>query len=348
MSDEFRDGTWSLDAGGRRVFGIKVSMPGPIRYTCVYALPTAVGFYLVDSGSDDDQAWTDLCSGLDSVGLGIKDCRGVLLTHGHSDHHGLSARVREASGAWLAMHPKDAELVTTRHYRGRAWAYVVNSRLQEAGAPSDVAEIWWDARATRGELAQPDQLLEPGTSIGVPGWDLQVIQTPGHTPGHVCLFSSKARLLFSGDHVLPSIAGRIGFPEAVAGADPVDQMVSSLRCVAALPVDRVLPGHESPFTGLSARCDTLVQRHSRMVSRVVSAVRSLGTATAWQVAIALGSLGDSVTLARPVTGSSLLGVLAYLHNAANHGTLRMWQRDGVSIFEAITDRSANTPRVVAI
>ena len=85
-----------------------------------------------------------------------------------------------------------------------------------------------------------------------------------------------------------------------------------------------------------------------MVSRVVSAVRSLGTATAWQVAIALGSLGDSVTLARPVTGSSLLGVLAYLHNAANHGTLRMWQRDGVSIFEAITDRSANTPRVVAI
>ncbi|AQA20846.1 metallo-beta-lactamase superfamily protein [Rhodococcus sp. MTM3W5.2] len=56
------------------------------------------------------RGWEGLTSGLESVGHSISEVEGVVLTHFHPDHTGLCGRVREASGAWIAMHADDMDM----------------------------------------------------------------------------------------------------------------------------------------------------------------------------------------------------------------------------------------------
>ena len=97
-----RPGLWS----------IPVPIPNnPLRYVLVYAFETEKGPYLVDAGWNTDDAFQVLCDGLNTAGFDITDVQGVLVTHIHPDHYGLAGRIRESSGAWVALHPADAALV---------------------------------------------------------------------------------------------------------------------------------------------------------------------------------------------------------------------------------------------
>ena len=94
------------------LWSIPVPMGGPLRYVSAYAFALdGGGLGLIDTGWESDEGWRALTGGLASSGGGIGDVRGVLVTHLHFDHLGLAARVREASGAWVAMHPADVEVV---------------------------------------------------------------------------------------------------------------------------------------------------------------------------------------------------------------------------------------------
>src|SRR4051795_8423130 len=95
------------------LWSIPVPMGGPLRYVSVYAFALdGGGLGLLDTGWESDAGWAALTDGLAQIGGGLEDVRGVLVTHLHFDHLGLARRVREASGAWLAMHPADARLVS--------------------------------------------------------------------------------------------------------------------------------------------------------------------------------------------------------------------------------------------
>src|SRR5262245_5691724 len=94
-----RPGLWS----------IPVPIPSSsLRYVFVYVFETDRGPFIVDTGWNTDDAFNALSTGLTSLGTSINDVQGVLVTHIHPDHYGLAGRVREASGAWIALHPADA------------------------------------------------------------------------------------------------------------------------------------------------------------------------------------------------------------------------------------------------
>src|SRR5216683_2710301 len=57
----------------------------------------------IDPGWDTDAGWNALAEGLKAAGASSADVTGIVVTHIHPDHHGLSARLRAASGAWVAM-----------------------------------------------------------------------------------------------------------------------------------------------------------------------------------------------------------------------------------------------------
>ena len=99
--EQLADGLWS----------IPVPMPGPLRWVTVYAFAGPQGLVLVDAGWDGEQAWTSLTDGLAVLGATPTDVRGVLVTHLHLDHLGLAARLREESGAWVALHAADREVL---------------------------------------------------------------------------------------------------------------------------------------------------------------------------------------------------------------------------------------------
>ena len=90
-------------------------------------------------------------------------------------------------------------------------------------------------------MAQPDRLIEDGDALGLAGWDLRAVWTPGHSPGHLCFHSADRRLVLSGDHVLPRISPNISYHSQQIH-NPLADYLDSLVKVERLDCDEVLPG----------------------------------------------------------------------------------------------------------
>jgi glyoxylase-like metal-dependent hydrolase (beta-lactamase superfamily II) len=277
--EQLRTGLWS----------IPVPIPhNPLRYVSVHAFALdGGGLGLLDTGWESDEGWAALTGGLASIGAGIADVRGVLVTHLHFDHLGLAHRVREASGAWIAMHPADATLVSGLNAAGAAAAvaseveFLVGLGADREEAVSDVGPPEGMARFTR--MAVPDRLLEDGEHADFPGWRMRAVHTPGHTPGHLCFAEEGTRLFFSGDHVLPRISPNISTTFA-GSADPLGDYLESLAAVRDLDPTEVLPAHEWRFRGLDSRTDALAAHHELRLTELLAAVRSHPGSTPWQLA----------------------------------------------------------------
>ncbi|MEU6367173.1 MBL fold metallo-hydrolase [Streptomyces sp. NPDC046931] len=288
--------TRTADHGGG-VRSLRVPIPrNPLGHTLVYVVDTDRGPVLVDTGWDDPDSWDALTDGLAACGTSAEEIHGVVITHHHPDHHGLSGRVREVSGAWVAMHAADTAVVRrTRQARPEHWFAYMSAKLAAAGAPEEHLAPLRTPRSLPGlSPALPDREIVPGELLDLPGRRLRAIWTPGHTPGHVCLHLEEEHpaglpghgRLFSGDHLLPEITPHIGLYEdledTAVAADPLGDYLDSLERVGRLAPAEVLPAHQHPFTDAPARVRELLAHHEE---RLTGLLALLGTPlTLWQLA----------------------------------------------------------------
>lgn len=313
--EQVRPGLWS----------IPVPLPAIPRYVLVYVFETDAGPYLVDTGWDTDEAFEALTAGLAGIGTSVDDVQGVLVTHAHFDHYGLAGRIRERSGAWVSLHPLDAAALA--HYERAPHERRV-AVLQAAGAPGDVVEAAArDIVRAAVRMPRPDVLMEDGDKPHVPGWDLTAVWTPGHSPGHLCFWEDRERLLLTGDHVLPDtvvVMGEVGD----AGPDPLADYLDALDRLARYQPDEVLPAHEHRFHGLHHRLDTLRGHHTDRLTAVRSALRELGPATAWDVAAAVTPRRPPARLRGFALHAALVDMLAYLAALETRGLVAGERRPG--------------------
>ena len=290
--------TQVTDHGGG-VRSVRVPIPdNPLGYTLVYVVDTDRGPVLVDTGWDDPASWDTLGEGLAACGTSPAEIHGVVITHHHPDHHGLSGKVREASGAWIAMHAADTAIVRrTRETRPGRWFAYMTAKLVAAGAPEEHVAPLRDA-APRTTLpgfspALPDREIVPGELLDIPGRRLRAIWTPGHTPGHVCLHLEEEHpsqlpghgRLFSGDHLLPEITPHIGLyedPDDATITDPLGDYLDSLERVGRLAPAEVLPAHQHVLTDAAARVRELLDHHEQRLTGLQSLL--VEPLTPWQVA----------------------------------------------------------------
>ncbi|MGE5292770.1 MAG: MBL fold metallo-hydrolase [Micromonosporaceae bacterium] len=264
------------DLGGG-LWSVPVPIPGnPLGYTLVYAIDTRKGPVLIDAGWEHAESWEALSGGLKAFGFDVTDVYGVIVTHHHPDHSGLAGRVREASGAWIAMHAADVEMIRKFHrFRrdgDREWEFAT---LRRAGASE--AEIN-QARALPHRIdppAIPDRELADGDLADAPGRKLRVIWTPGHSPGHICLHLEDAGRLFTGDHVLPRITPNIGLHSFDdAGANPLGDFLASLARIADVDVREALPAHEYRFTDVGDRIAAIAEHHEERLGEIEGILRA--------------------------------------------------------------------------
>ena len=101
-----------------------------------------------------------------------------------------------------------------------------------------------------------------------------VLHTPGHSLGHICLWSPARAVLLSGDHLLPGITPPVSF-ERGFDADPLRSYLDSLRLIADLRPALVYPGHGRPFGDAAGRIEAILRNKVRRLETIRRAIRAL-------------------------------------------------------------------------
>jgi len=164
---------------------------------------------LVDAGIDGQRVLNKLPDGLELI----------VLTHCHFDHIVAVPEIVKATGAKVAIHEKDAPLITN---------------------PRTTAALMFNVKQPAIKI---DIVLKDGDTIDLGDATLTVIHTPGHTPGSICLYDPVSKVLFTGDTVFEG--GSFGRTDI--GGDE-EQMIASLEKLTKVDAAALYPGHGGAVT----------------------------------------------------------------------------------------------------
>jgi len=225
-------------------------------FTCSYAVESATGVVLIDAGMHSSGG--DLEFALASIGRQPRDVQAVLLTHWHNDHSAGAVMIRAASGARVYYHEREQPYFT-RQTASHGLAGWLSDHIPETG-PLILFKGLLGSAPTN--AVQATRLVREGDLIEN---DFEVIETPGHTPGHVSYYHRPTRTLFAGD-ALAVINGRLRFMARPVTPDLPAARSSILRCLDR-PIECICPGHRQPLTSnVPAECDRIrqvIQRDDR-------------------------------------------------------------------------------------
>ena len=191
---------------------------GPLRCNCTLMGDEEAGEAIViDPGDDIGHIEVRLTE----LGLKLKQ---ILVTHAHIDHIGGAMKLKRLTGAPIFYNEDD---------------------LPQIGMMD--MQAGWLGMATP-ETAPPDGNLSEGLTVGLARYPAQVLHTPGHTEGSVCLHFAPLKLLIAGDTLFAGSIGRTDLPGGDFG-----QIIDSIESrLLALPDEtKVLPGH-GPATSIGA------------------------------------------------------------------------------------------------
>jgi glyoxylase-like metal-dependent hydrolase (beta-lactamase superfamily II) len=324
------------------IYQIKLPLPGPgLDHVNAYLVEGTTGNLLIDTGWNTPEAFTTLKQDLLANGFQLKDITHVAVTHMHPDHYGLAGRIREISGATVAMSQAEAVMLDQRYVHVTDLLDSVTQFLEANGIPrTELADL---SAASLPALdfvipIQPDTMLNSESTIKMDPFEFKVVMTPGHSPGHICFYEPNKRYLFTGDHVLPDISPHVGL-HPQSGENPLSDYLNSLTALHQLDVSFVFPGHGSVFSGLQAKIDGLLTHHKEREREILKSIGS-GPKTAYQITqeIPWMPTGEPVNFEKlPPLDKRLavLETLAHLQYMIVAGKVTKSTRDKIHYYESL-------------
>ncbi len=159
---------------------IKDLVVGPIMANCyIVGCEETRKAVVIDPGADEDKILMELAR----LKLSVQY---LLNTHGHFDHVGANKKMKAATGADILIHALDAPMLSRLSASAAAWGMIAE------------------------DSPEPDRFLEDGDTISFGNLTLEVMHTPGHTPGGVSFYTDD--LVFVGDTLFAGSIGRTDFP----------------------------------------------------------------------------------------------------------------------------------------
>lgn len=220
-----------------------------------YLIVTAEGVTVIDAGLSGH--WRELLAELNAANKTLDDVKGVILTHGDSDHVGFAERLRRDHEVPVFVHPGDAE-------RAMGGAKPANAKQAMRIGPllGFLAYTLRKGGMRTTWLSEVTEIRE-GEVLDLPGAP-EIIGMPGHSAGSIAVHSAVANAVFVGDalttrHVLTGVSG----PQPAPFTDDPAAALASLKSLLPTSAKWVLPGHGAPWSGGVAAAVAAVEDAAR-------------------------------------------------------------------------------------
>lgn len=308
-----------------------------IRLTHVnnYLISDGHGFLLVDTGWDTEDAFSTLTGYMKNIGADIRDISRIVVTHVHPDHYGMAGHIKEISGAEILMHDIEKQAINPRYIEMTRLLAQTDRMLIESGVPHDLMEKLRDATLNLVDFitpVYPDTTIDRGAEVTVGKHRFQVLWTPGHASGHICLYEPERKILLSGDHILPTITPNISV-NPLSLPNPLGSYLESLSEVRKLAIDLTLPGHDRPFRYVHRRIDAIIAHHEER-NREILAAMGEHQETPYHIAVRIpwGNKARFDDLPYFHQRMAVFETLAHLEMMVERGKVEKSTRDGIIYF----------------
>ena len=321
------------------VHQMKLPFPrGMPEHTNVYIIEGSKGNILIDAGWDSSESLWAFRERLGEERLKFQDINWIVITHIHPDHYGLAGKLKELCRAEVVMHRVGVELINSRYKYFDGLLKEIEEELSKNGVPqSELLELkeasLWMKQFVWPVL--PDVRLEDGDRLSNGSFEFEILQTPGHSPDHICLYEPRKKWLFCGDHVLFETTPHVGFHPQSAD-NPLRDYINSLKTVEALKINFVFPGHGPVFNSLKLRAVEIFRQHEQREMAIIKTMSS-GLKTAYQIAaeIPWKLEADNVTLKDLTPWDRRLAILetiAYLRLLTSEDKVGKVEQNGISVY----------------
>jgi len=316
------------------IYRIEVPLPkNPLRSINSYAIK-GERWLVVDTGMRRPECEEALRAGLEELGVDLARAD-FFITHLHADHLGLVTELA-ADGSKVYFNQAESGFIGAAREKGGFMAFLAAQALR---AGISLEELQGAMEHHPGFKYSPPKypsftIVKDGDELRAGDCAFRIIHTPGHTPGHLCLYEPQRKILLSGDHVLGDIT-----PNISAWSDDTDMLalfLASLDKIAELEVELVLPGHRRIFKDLPGRVEEIKQHHRNRCGDVMSILRKR-PGTAYEVAskmkwdFAANSWADFPLMQKWFATGEAAAHLMYLENS---GEATKENRNGVLAYAA--------------
>jgi glyoxylase-like metal-dependent hydrolase (beta-lactamase superfamily II) len=275
------------------VFELRLPIPFEDGQVNVFLFPAGDDADLLDCGMNTEESVNAIRAAVKRVGA--KRLRRLVVSHIHPDHYGAAGVFSGEGRADLYLHRLEVPLVHPRYVELEHLISEVRNYLLVNGVPENQAEVLSNSQRALSDIVTPGVpavQLDGAETLELGRRQLRVEWTPGHSPGHICLYDETEKILFAGDHMLPELSPNIGLhPQSTP--DPLHEYLEGLGRLARYEPSLILPAHGRPFTGASARVEILVAHHKRRMDQI-AAIVARGERTAWEVALELWGPRDNL------------------------------------------------------
>jgi glyoxylase-like metal-dependent hydrolase (beta-lactamase superfamily II) len=300
------------------VWELRLPIPWEEGHVNCFLLSDGDAVDMIDCGMNSEESLAMVWQAVARVGGPRARLRRLVVTHIHPDHYGGAGEITGRAGAELYLHKLEVPMVHPRYLEIDQLVEEVRRYLRIHGVPDE--EAGFLANSSRWirdfvKPAEPALQLDGTELLEIGSRRLRVEWTPGHSPGHVCLFDAAEGLLFAGDQLLPDSSPNIGLhPQSTP--NPLDDYLTGLRRLEQLHPNLVLPAHGRPFSRVSERVADLVGHHQRRKEQMVSVLAD-GEMNGWQVAVAVWGMRSDLQQMR----MALQEGLAHLQSLSREGRL---------------------------